>query len=149
MYLGARRRLDAEQLLDRQREGVLLAHRRDVIEPVEIRHGLKEGLVLDQLLGAAMQEADMRIGALDHLAVHLQNEAQHAMGRRMLRPEIHGEGLDESFGARDGCAAAVVGAHFLPPSCAAFSSPGRICIIPSQGEAKSKLRNSCFSFTCS
>jgi hypothetical protein len=43
---------------------MLLVHRRHVIEPVEIRHRLKVGLVLDQLFGAAMQQADMRIDAL-------------------------------------------------------------------------------------
>ena len=72
MYCAALRHLDAQQLLDRQREGVLLVHRRDVVEPVEVRHRLQVGLVLDQLLGAAMQQADMRIGALDDLAVHLE-----------------------------------------------------------------------------
>src|SRR6185437_10911592 len=85
-HLGPRRRIDAHELLDRKRVGMLLTHRRDVIEPVEIRHGLQESLVLDQLLGAAMKQADMRIGALYHLAVHLEDEAQHAMSRRMLRP---------------------------------------------------------------
>jgi hypothetical protein len=63
--LTALRHLDAEQPLDRQREGVLLVHRRDIVEPVEIGHGLEIGLGLDQLLGAAMQQADMRIDALD------------------------------------------------------------------------------------
>jgi hypothetical protein len=38
---------------------------------------------------ARMQEADVRVGALDHLAVELEHQAQHAVGRRMLRPEIH------------------------------------------------------------
>ena len=70
--LRARRRLDAQQLFDRQREGVLLAHRRDVVEPVEIGDRLEIGLVFDQLLGAAVQQADMRVGALDHFAVHLR-----------------------------------------------------------------------------
>jgi len=32
----------------------------------------------------------MRIGALDHLAVELEHEAQNAVGRRMLRTKIHG-----------------------------------------------------------
>ena len=36
-----------------------------------------------------MQQADVRIGALDHLAVELEHQAQHAVRRRMLRPEIH------------------------------------------------------------
>ena len=71
--------------------GVLLVHRRDVVEPVEIGQRLEIGLVLDQLLGAAMQQPDMRIDALDHLAVELEHEAEHAVRRRMLRAEIDGE----------------------------------------------------------
>ena len=92
--LRARRRRDAHQLFDRQRESVLLAHRRYVIEPVEIGDRLQIGLVFDQLLGAAMQQADMRVDALDDLAVHLEDEPHHAVRRRMLRPEIHHEILD-------------------------------------------------------
>ena len=89
--LRAARHLEPEQLLHREAERMLLVHRRDVIEPVEIRDRLQIGLLLDQLLGAAMQQPDMRIDALDHLAVQLQHEAQHAVRRRMLRPEIDGE----------------------------------------------------------
>ena len=89
--LGAQRHGHADELLDRERIGVLLVHRRDIVEPVEIGQRLKIGLVLDQLLGAAMEQADMRVDALDDLAVELEHEAQHAMGRRMLRPEIDGE----------------------------------------------------------
>ena len=107
--LAAARHRDAEQLLDRQREGVLLVHRRDVVEPVEIGDRLQVGLVLDQLLGAAVEQADMRIDALDDLAVELQHEAQHAVRRRMLRPEVDGEGADVGF------------SHGY---CFAFSSPG-------------------------
>src|SRR3546814_15267352 len=58
---------------------------------------LQIGLVLDELLGAAMQEADMRIEPIDHLAVHFHDQAQHAMGRGMLRPEIHRQRLDLHF----------------------------------------------------
>ena len=74
--LRARRSRDLKQRLDAQREGMLLAHRRDVIEPVEIRHCLDVGLVLDQLFGAAMQQADMGIAAIDDFPVHLHDEAQ-------------------------------------------------------------------------
>ena len=70
---------------------MLLIHRRDVIEPVEIRDRLQISLLLDQFFGAAMQEADMRIDALDDLAVEFEHQAQHAMRGRMLRPEIDGE----------------------------------------------------------
>ena len=89
--LAALGQLDAEQLLRRQAEGMLLIHRRDIVEPVEIGHRLHIGLVLDQLLGAAMQQPDMRIDALDDFAVELQHHAQHAVRGRMLRPEIDGE----------------------------------------------------------
>ena len=96
--LAAARHGDAEQLLDGEREGMLLVHRRDVVEPVEIRHRLQVGLVLDQLLGAAMKQPDMRIDALDDLAVELQHQTQHAVRRRVLRPEIDVEGADVGFG---------------------------------------------------
>ena len=94
MSCARRGTCDAEQLLDREAEGVLLVHRRDVVEPVEIGDRLQIGLVLDQLLGAAMQQADMRVDALDDLAVELEHQAQHAVRRRMLRPEIDGEVAD-------------------------------------------------------
>ncbi len=96
--LAALGRGDAQQLLDGERIGMLLVHRRDVVEPVEVRDRLQVALVLDQLLGAAMQQADMRIAALDDLAVHLDDEAQHAVGRRVLRPEVHRQGLDLDVG---------------------------------------------------
>ena len=86
--LGADRDLEAQQLLDREHEAVLHAHRRAIIEPVEIRQRLGVGLVLDQLLGAAVEQADMRIDALDDLAVELHDQAQHAVRRRMLRAEV-------------------------------------------------------------
>ena len=79
---------------------MLLVHRRDIVEPVEIGQRLQIGLLLDQLLGAAMQEPDMRIDALHDLAVELQHQAQHAMRRRMLRPEIDVEVADVGFGHR-------------------------------------------------
>ena len=89
--LAAARHRNAEQLFRRETERMLLVHRRDIIEPVEIRDRLQVGLVLDQLLGAAMQQPDMRIDARDDFAVELEHEAQNAMRRRMLRPEVDGE----------------------------------------------------------
>jgi hypothetical protein len=89
--LGALRDGDADELLYRERKGVLLVHRRHVVEAVEIRQRLEIGLVLNQLLGAAVEKPDMRIDALDDLAVELEHKAQHAMRGRMLRPEIDGE----------------------------------------------------------
>src|SRR6266567_7436935 len=96
--LGSPRHLDAEQALRGETECMFLVHRRDVVEPVEIGDRLQIGLLLDQLLGAPMQEPDVRIDALDYLAVELEYQAQHAVRRRMLRPEIDGEIAQRGFG---------------------------------------------------
>ena len=92
--LGAQRRSDAEQSLDGHHIGVLVAHHRDVVEPVHVADRLVVGLGLRELLGGAVQQADMRIGFLDDLAVELEHETQHAVRRRVLRTEVHGVGLD-------------------------------------------------------
>jgi hypothetical protein len=39
----------------------------------------------------------MRINAFDDFAIQLQHEAQHAMGRRVLRAEVDVEVSDFSF----------------------------------------------------
>ncbi len=88
MYWARMRDLEAHQLLDGEHEAVLHAHRRAVIEPVEVRQRLGVGLVLDQLLGAAVEQADMRVDPLDDLAVQLHDQAEHAVRRRVLRPEV-------------------------------------------------------------
>ena len=111
--LAAARHLDAEQLLGRHAEGVLLVHRRDVVEPVEIRDRLQIGLLLDQLLGAAVKQADMRVDAGDDFAVKLQDQTQHAVRSRMLGPEVDGE-IAKLFGL-------LVHDQTFGP---AFSSPG-------------------------
>ena len=46
--------------------------------------------MLGQLLGGAVQQADVRIGALDHLAVQFQHQAQHAVRGGVLRAKIQG-----------------------------------------------------------
>ena len=88
---------NAGELLDGQAEGVLLIHRRDVIEAVEIADALKIGLVLQQLLGAAVQKADMRVNALDDFAIQLQHHAQHAVSGGVHRAEIDREIADIGF----------------------------------------------------
>jgi len=51
---------------------------------------LQVGAGFRQLLGAAVQQADVRVGALDHFAVQLQHQAQHAVRCRVLRTKIQG-----------------------------------------------------------
>src|SRR6202040_3984554 len=82
---------DAEHLLGCQTERVFLVHRGDISEPVEIGQRLQISLVLDQLLGPAVQQTDMRVDALDDLTAELQYETQYAVSRRTLGPELEAE----------------------------------------------------------
>ena len=84
----------ADGALEGQRPGMRLVHRRDIVQPVEIGQRLKIGLVLDQLLRAAVQQPDVRLGSQDGLALELEHEPQHAVRRGVLRPKVDGEVLD-------------------------------------------------------
>jgi len=86
--LGARGDLDVEQLLDSQREDLFVGHHGYVVETVEVGQGLHIRLVLAQLLGTAVQQADVGIGTDDLLAIELENQTQHAVGGRVLRTEV-------------------------------------------------------------
>ena len=70
---------------------MLLVHRRDVIKPIEISDRLRIGFVLDQLFSASMEQSNMRIDALNNLAVEFQNKSQYAVCRGVLRPKIYRE----------------------------------------------------------
>ncbi len=61
---------------------------------------------------------------------------QHPAAHGVLRPEIHGEAFDLRLR---------IAVHGF--SSFAFSSPGSTWLMPSHGDRKSKLRNSCLSFT--
>jgi hypothetical protein len=70
---------------------MLLVHRRDVIKPIKIADRLRIGFVLDQLFSASMEQSNMRIDAPYNLAIKFQDEAQNAVCRGVLRPEIYRE----------------------------------------------------------
>ena len=80
-----------------------------------------------------MQQPDMRIDAFHHLTVEFQHQTQHAVRRRMLRPEIYGEVAQLGFShgdnltARAKCAYATVKRMTSQPPfpLPAFSSPGK------------------------
>src|SRR3546814_16522741 len=55
---------------------------------VHIGQRLEVGLVFAELLGAAVKEADVRVDALNDLAVELEDEAQHAVRGGVLRAEV-------------------------------------------------------------
>ncbi|MNT84787.1 hypothetical protein D3C72_2248540 [compost metagenome] len=50
--------------------------------------------MLGQLFGGAVQQADVRIGALDHFAVQLEHQAQHAVCCGVLGTEVECVVLD-------------------------------------------------------
>ena len=97
-------KLEPQQPLRRETEGVFLIHRSDVIQPIEIGQRLHVRLVLDELLGAAMQKPDMGIDASNDFSVKLEQEPEHAVSRRMHRSEIYREvacGIEFSWRPRD------------------------------------------------
>ena len=77
---------------------MFLVHGCDIIEPVEVRQRLQVSLMLDQLLGAAMQQTNMRVDAPDDFAVKFQHESQDPVRRGMLRPKIDHEIAGRGFG---------------------------------------------------
>src|SRR5271154_2147079 len=93
----------------------------------------------------------MRVGAFDDFTVHLQDKPHDAVRRRVLRSEIHHEVLNSRRALQLAFDGRALFAHGVPPVAGlpspAFSSPGRILSIPSHGDRKSKLRNSCCKWT--
>ena len=86
--LRLRRRLDPEQLLDRQHEDELVVLEGDVVDPLGVRDRLPPGLVLHVLLEARVEVADDGPQADDPLAVQLDDQAQHAVRGGMVRAEV-------------------------------------------------------------
>src|SRR5690606_30510862 len=89
--LATPRHFDAQHALNGQSIGMLLVHRCHIVEAIEIGQRLKIGLVLDQLFGAAVKQANMRINALDELAVEFQNQTKHTVRGRVHGAEVDGE----------------------------------------------------------
>jgi hypothetical protein len=115
--LGARRRLDAEQLLHRQAVGGLVEDRREVVHPRHEGDALDPGAVLDRLLDAGVEVADDRLAGDHLLAAELDHQPQHAVGGRVLRADVddHDVVLALGVGARGdlGPVATAHGQHLL------------------------------------
>jgi hypothetical protein len=88
--LGTDGDVDVQQLLNSEREALLVGHHGNIVEAVEVGQGLQVCAVLDELLSAAVQQSNVGVGAHDLLAVELQNQTQHAVGGRVLGPEVDG-----------------------------------------------------------
>ena len=78
----------AEQLLDREHEDELVVLERDVVDPLRVRDRLPPRLLLHVLLEAGVEVADHGLEPDDVLAVQVDDQAQHAVRRRVVRPEV-------------------------------------------------------------
>ena len=110
--------LGAGQSFDRQTPSMFLVHRRDIVQPVEIRQVLQVGPAFHQLFRTAVKQPDVRIATLDDFTVKFQHKAQHTVGRGMLRSEVNVEVADALLAGQGVVKLAV---HHFAPS---FSSPG-------------------------
>ena len=91
--LGPWRRLDAEQLLGGQDERHLVAEAAEPVDPVDEGRDLGVGADLGQLLVAAVHVAGHRLGPHHLLSIEADDDAQRAVGRRVLRADVEGHAL--------------------------------------------------------
>ena len=86
--LGAWRRFDPEQPLDRQAVRQLVEERREVVRARDVGDTLHPRPVLRVLLDAGVEVADDRLAPDHGLAVELQEQAEHPVGRGVLRTHV-------------------------------------------------------------
>ena len=91
--LGARRHVLAEQPLDghHERHGVVVVG--EVVHPLDERDDLPVLVVLAALLDAGVDVADDRLHVAHDLALEGGQQAQHAVGGRVMRTEVEREQL--------------------------------------------------------
>ena len=91
---------EVHQLLDRRHVGHVVPERREVVHAVGDRDRLVIVLGLHGLLHAGVEVADHGLERDHGLAVQLDHEAEHPVGRGVLRPHVDRDGLE--FGGRRG-----------------------------------------------
>ena len=92
-YLGALGNLEAEELFHRQGVGGVVGHRTEIVDAVGERRDLGVELGLGGLLDAGVEVADVGGEGDDGLAVDLEDQAEDAVGRRVLRAHVEDHGL--------------------------------------------------------
>ena len=122
---GAARHDGAGELLNRQTPSVLLIHRSDIIKPIKIGQVLQISPAFHQLFCAAVQQPNMRIAALDNLAVQFQHQPQHTMRGRMLWTEVDIEITNLLLAGQSVVKFGAV--HYAPPS---WPKPWPVMICP-------------------
>ena len=114
--LGARWDLDVEQRFDGPHEGHRVEVVREVVHPLDDWDHLPVRLALGGLLDPRVDVADERLDVADDLALERGEQPEHAVRRRVMRPDVERQQLvallDRLGRERDRfLAAAVVVAH--------------------------------------
>ena len=91
--LSARRHLDVEQRLDGAAERHRVEVVAQVVHPLDDRDHLPVGLVLGGLLDPGVDVADDRLDVANDLALERREQPQHAVGRRVVRPDVERQQL--------------------------------------------------------
>ena len=94
--LSAHRHIHAHHLFDGQAIRVLVGHHRHIVKAVHVGQRLDVGLAFSELFSGAVQQTDVRIGALDDFAVKLKHQAKHAVRGRVLGTKIESVVFDFS-----------------------------------------------------
>ena len=82
-----------EQRLDGAAEGHRVEVVGEVVHPLDDRDDLPVGLVLGGLLDAGVDVADDRLEVAHDLALERDQQAQHAVGGRVVRAEVQRQQL--------------------------------------------------------
>ena len=86
--LAARRQRPAHQFFDGAGVGDIIRQRGEIIQTVRVGHELVVVHVFRDLLVAAVEETDVGIGGVNDFAVQFEDEAQHAVSRRVGRAHV-------------------------------------------------------------
>ena len=86
--LGAVGDLQLEQLLDAAAVGLHVEEVAEVVHPLHVGDGLPVALLLAGLLDTRVDVADDRLQVQDLLALQGHDQAQHPVGRRVVRPHV-------------------------------------------------------------
>ncbi len=86
--LGPRRDLEPDEALDRAAVGLHLEEVGDVVHPLDEGDDLPVRLVLAGLFDPGVDVADHRFEVLHHLAFEVDDEPQHPVRRRVVRPDV-------------------------------------------------------------
>ena len=134
--LRARRGFDIHQLFGREDERHFVGEAAQPVDAVDEGGHLRIGAHLGELFVAAVHVAHDRLGRHDLLTVELDEHAQRAVGRGVLRADVEGHalGLELEVDACVGCLRRDVAQLFAfghghaasPPSVPASASPSSV-----------------------